>query len=143
MGLFDGLFGGKKEYPPLDQSGSAAGNLESLRAPLTEISGSINDSLEVIPAENSAYVFFGKPPKKFGIVWIEEGDRIVNFKSLIEQKGLSEVRVGMLSQQLGQIYTTHKDEPRYSSRIGEREIVVIPSQALFADLKKVVEDASG
>jgi hypothetical protein len=143
MGFFDKFLGGGKEYPPIDQSSSASGQLESLRSPLDEIAGSINDALEVIPGENSAYVFFGKPPKKFGIVWVEEGDKIVNFKNLIEEKGISEVRLGQLSQNLGQVYSDHKDEARFSARIGDREIVVTPSPNLFNKLKEVVAETIG
>ena len=110
---------------------------------MKEIAGSINDDLEISPAANSAYVFFGKPPKKFGVVWIEEGGKIVNFKSLVEEKGLSEVRLGMLSPELGKAYASHKDEARFTSTIGGREVVVIPSDALFSDLKKVVHEAIG
>ena len=140
MGFFDSLFGGGKDYPPIDQSSTAAGQLESLSSPLKEIAGSINDTLEVIPGDNSAYVFFGKPPKKFGVVWIEDGDKVINFKNLIEEKGISEVRLGALSQDLRQVYINHKDQARFTAKIDEREIIVTPSNMLFDDLKKVVDE---
>jgi hypothetical protein len=37
-----------------------------------KLAGETKDPLEVVPAEDSVYIFVGKPPKKFGIAWIEQ-----------------------------------------------------------------------
>ena len=139
MGILGKFFGGKHDYPSLDSSDPAAKQLESVRPPLEKLAGEINDPLEVVPAEDSVYVFVGKPPKKFGIAWIEDGDKIVNFKSLVEEKGLSPTRLEALSEELKKAYIAHQDKPRYVTRISDREVVVIPSTSLLNDLKSVVE----
>jgi hypothetical protein len=55
-------------------------------SPLEKLAEKTNDPLEIVPTENSAYIFVGKPPKKFGALWIENGDKIVNFRSLADER---------------------------------------------------------
>jgi hypothetical protein len=93
----------------------------------------------VVPADDSVYVFIGKPPKKFGIAWIEDGDKIVNFKSLVDEKGLSPDQLQNLSEELRKAYIAHQDKPRYTTNIRDREVVVIHSASLVDNLKGVVE----
>jgi hypothetical protein len=143
MGILEKFFGGKQDYPPLDQSTTAAKQLESVRSPLEKLAGEISDPLEVVPADDSVYIFVGKPPKKFGVAWIEEGDKIVNFKSLIDEKGLSPTSLHRLSEQLKSVYVGHQDKPRYSTKVNNRDVVVIPSKSLLNDLKGVLEQTVG
>jgi len=143
MGILGKFFGGKHDYPPLDGSTPAAKQLESVRSPLEKLADETKDPLEVVPAEDSVYIFVGKPPKKFGIAWIEDGDKIVNFKSLVEEKGLSLTSLNRLSDELKQAYIAHQDKPRYVTRISDREVVVIPSASLLNNLKGVVEQTIG
>ena len=93
--------------------------------------------------QDSVYVFIGKPPKKFGIAWVEEGDKIVNFKSLVDEKGLSPDKLQNLSEELRKAYIAHQDKPRYVTKISDREVVVIPSKSLLNNLKGVVEQTVG
>jgi hypothetical protein len=143
MGILGKLFSGKHDYPSLDSSAPAAMQLESLRPPLEKLAAETNDPLEVVPAQDSVYVFIGKPPKKFGIAWIEDGDKIVNFKSLVDEKGLSPDSLQNLSEKLGKAYIAHQDKPRYVTKISDREVVVIPSTSLFNNVKGVVEQTVG
>jgi hypothetical protein len=143
MGILGKFFGAKLDYPPLDSSTLAARQLESVLSPLENLAEKTNDPLEIVPAEDSAYIFVGKPPKKFGILWIEEGDKIVNFKTLADEKGLSPNSLLQLSNELKKAYITHQDEPRYVTRISDREVVVIPSTSLLDDLEGVVAQAVG
>ena len=143
MGIFGKLFGDKHDYPSLDSSAPVAKHLESVRPPLEKLAGETNDPLEVVPAEDSVYIFLGKPPKKFGIAWIEDGDKIVNFKSLVDEKGLSQPSLDHLSEELRKVYIAHQDKPRYVTRISDREVVVIPSTSLLNNLKGVVEQTVG
>jgi hypothetical protein len=96
-----------------------------------------------VPAEDSVYIFIGKPPKKFGVAWIEDGDKIVNFKSLVDEKGLSPTSLQNLSAELRKAYIAHQDRPRYVTTISDREVVVIPSKSLVSNLKGVVEQSVG
>ena len=139
MGILGQFFGGKHNYPSLDSSTPAAKQLEAVRPPLEKLANETRDPLEVVPAEDSVYIFVGKPPKKFGIAWIEDGDKIVNFKSLVDEKGLSQDSLQNLSEKLRKAYIAHQDKPRYVTRISDREVVVIPSTSLLNNLKSVVE----
>ena len=141
MGILGQLFGGKHDYPSLDSSDPAAKQLEAVRPPLEKLARETKDPLEVVPAEDSTYVFVGKPPKKFGIAWIEDGDKIVNFKSLVDEKGLSPDGLQNLSAKLRKAYIAHQDKPRYVTRISDREVVVIPSTSLLDNLKSVIKQA--
>jgi hypothetical protein len=141
MGILGKFFGAKYDYPPLDSSALAAKQLETVLSPLEKLAEKTNDPLEIVPAEDSVYIFIGKPPKKFGIVWIEEGDKIINFKSLAEEKGLSPNSLLQLSEDLKKAYIAHQDEPRYVTQISDREVVVIPSTSLLDNLKGVVAQA--
>jgi hypothetical protein len=143
MGILGKFFGTKLDYPPLDSSTPAAKQLESVLSPLEKLAEKTNDPLEIVPAEETTYIFVGKPPKKFGILWIEEGDKIVNFKSLADEKGLSPNSLLQLSDELKKAYIAHQDEPRYVSQISDREVVVITSTSLLHNLEGVVAQAVG
>ncbi len=143
MGILGKFFGTKYDYPPLDSSALAAKQLESVLSPLEKLAEKSNDPLEIVPAEDTVYIFVGKPPKKFGIVWIEEGDKIINFKTLADEKGLSSNGLLQLSDELKNAYIAHQNEPRYVIQISNREVVVIPSTSLLNDLKGVVAQAVG
>lgn len=143
MGIFGKMFSNKLDYPSLDSSAPAAKQLESVRSPLEKLADEIKDPIEVVPAEESVYIFVGKPPKKFGIMWIEEGDKIVNFKSLVDEKGLSPTRLNHLSEELKKAYIAHQDRPRFVTRVSERDVVVIPSTSLMNNVKAVVEQTVG
>jgi hypothetical protein len=110
---------------------------------LKKLAEETKDSLEVVPAEDSVYIFIGKPPKQFGVAWIEDGDKIVNFKTLVEQKGLSASSLDNLSDELRKAYVAHQDKPRYITNVSDREVVVIPSTSLVNQLKGVVEKTVG
>ena len=142
MGILEKLFGGKNDYPSLDSSAPVAKTLESVRPPLEKLAAE-TAPLEIVPSEDSVFIFIGKPPKKFGIASIEDGDKIVNFKSLVEEKGLSATSLNNLSEKLREGYIAHQDEPRYMTKISDREVVVIPSASLLGSLKGVVEQTVG
>lgn len=143
MGILGRFFSGKRDYPPLDSSAPIAKHLDSVRPPLEKLANEIRDPLEIVPAEDSVYVFYGKPPKKFGIAWVEGGDKIVNFKSLVDEKGLSPTNIEKLSEALRKTYIAHQDKPRFVTRISDRDVVVISSASLFNNLKGVVEETVG
>lgn len=141
MGFMDKLFGGSsKEYPPLNKEEPAAQKLDELRQPVEKLISEINDPLEVVPGEETAFFFIGKPPKKFGVAWVGKDGKVINFKSLVEEKGLSMISLERLSDRLKAIYIEHQNEPRYSTTIQDKQIVVTPSEGLKADIKKVIDE---
>ena len=143
MGFMDKLFGSSKEYPPLNKEDPAAQKLDALRQPVEKLVSEINDPIEVVPGNETAFFFIGKPPKKFGVAWVGKDGNIVNFKSLVEEKGLSVVSLEKLSDQLKSVYIKHQEEPRYSTIINDKQVVVTPSETLKSDIQKVIKDAVG
>jgi hypothetical protein len=97
----------------------------------------------MVPGNETTFFFIGKPPKKFGVAWVGMDGNIVNFKSLVEEKGLSMISLEKLSDRLKEVYVNHQDEPRYSMTIGGKQVVVTPSETLKADIRKVIEETIG
>ena len=133
MSLFSKLFGKNLDYPPLDESNPAAEQLAAIREPLQKLASEVSDPLEVIPSEGTAYVFVGKPPKKFGLAWIHDGE-ISNFKTLVEEKGLKPSALQSIVEELTAAYERSGGAARYVSTIGEKQLVVTPNE----DLEKTV-----
>jgi len=139
MGILGKFFGAKPDYPALNSSDPAAAYLESIRSPLKKLTAMTNDPLEIVPAEKSAYIIIGKPPKQFGIAWIEDGKNIVNLKTLVDEKSLSPDKLQQLNEGLRKAYITHQEKPRFVTQIGNRDVVVISSASLLDNLKGVVD----
>lgn len=143
MGIMGKLFGAKVDYPALDASAPAAKHLKTVNSPIKQLLDETSEPLEVVPAEDTTYIFIGKPPKKFGIAWIEGSDKVVNFKSLVAEKGLTAENLESLSDDLKQAYIEHEDKPRFTARISDRDVVVIPSESLQNSLRNVVKETVG
>ncbi len=140
MGILNKLFQTKKSFPELDQNSPSARYLKQMQDPLTKLVSDTPDAIEVIPSEKKAFAFIGKPPKKFGVAWVGEDGKIVNFKSLVEEKGLRADQLEQLSGRLREIYINHKSEPRYCTVIQNRKVVVTPSEPLLKEVKEVIEE---
>ncbi len=140
MGFLDKMFGSKKDYPTLDQNDPTTNHLNAFRQTLEELISEVSDPLEVVPAKDSAFIFIGKPPKKFGVAWIEEDGKIINFKTLVNEKGLSMISLEKLSDKLKDVYVRHQEEPRFSTTIKDRQVVVTPSSSLLSDVKEVIKE---
>lgn len=135
MSVFGKLFGRNLDFPPLEESNPAAQQLAAIREPLQKLASEVSDRLEVIPSQGTAYVFVGKPPKKFGLVWIHDG-KVSNFKTLIQEKGIEPRTLESLVDKLKTAYKQSGEATRYVSRIGERQLVVTPN----AELEKTVHE---
>jgi hypothetical protein len=140
MGFMDKLFGSEKEYPPLNMNDPAAQKLDALRQPVEKFVSEVKDPIEVVPGNETAFFFIGKPPKKFGVAWVGKDGKIVNFKSLVEERGLSIISLERLSDRLKAVYIQHQEEPRYSMTIQDKKVVVTPSETLKSDIRKVIDD---
>src|SRR5210317_997659 len=140
MGFMDKLFGSSKEYPPLNMEDPAAQKIDALRQPVEKFVSEIGDQLEVVPDDETAFFFIGKPPKKFGVAWVGKDGKVVNFRSLVEEKGLSPISLEHLSDRLKEVYINHQDDPRYSTTINDKQVVVTSSETLKSDIKKIIED---
>jgi len=138
MGMFDKLFGGTQDYPPLPADNDAMARLEELKEPLEELAGKVRDHLEVVPAEHEAYVYLGHPPKRFGIAWIHDG-KLDGLKELVDENHLSQAQTQKLVRALGTAYEHASDAPRYSAELAGKKVVVIPSRELGQEVHEIME----
>lgn len=140
MGFFDRLRAGKKEYPALDGTSLAADRIEKIRDHLESLSKMVHKPLEVIPGEDGSYIFIGKPPKDFGVAWIE-GSKLHNFKTLVEDEGVNPQELQRISEGLRKAYEENQDDARFTTKIGKKEIVVTPSEEFRAQVREIIHQA--
>lgn len=144
MGFFDSLFGGgKKEYAPLDASSPAAQLIGNMQQPIEDYVKATDDTMEIVPTDDTAYVYLGKPPSQFGIAWIEKDGKVNNFKTLISEKGINENKITRMVGLLRKAYEDSQSTTRYSHEIGGKKIVVAPCEDLAATVKKVIDETVG
>ena len=138
MGFFDKLLGKDDNmFPELDASSHIAQRIDRFRNKLEELASEVQDPLEVIPSDDAAYVFIGKPPKKFGIAWIKDG-RICNFKTLAQEKGVHEMKLMMMSEELRKAYENNERADRFSTNLGNQKVVVTDSEAFLQELRQII-----
>ncbi len=137
MGMLGNLFGTEKHLPPLEASSEAAMRLEKDREILEGFAKRVTDKLEIVPAGRGFYVFVGKPPGTFGIVWFHDGKES-NFKTAMKEHGLSPEKAQMLSDELRDAYKQHKEAPRYAWTLAARPVTVTPDPMLAADVQRII-----
>ena len=138
MTLFSRLFGKNPDFPPLEENNPAAKQLAAIQGPLQELAGEVSDPLEVVPSEGTAYVFVGKPPKKFGLAWIHDGC-VSNFKTLMQEKGIKPSAIQGIVEQLTTAYESSGGAARYVSKIGDKQFVVTPNDRLGEKVHEIME----
>ncbi|MFH2057687.1 MAG: hypothetical protein ABIJ59_02160 [Pseudomonadota bacterium] len=141
MGIFDKLFGGKKEYSPLDPNDPIFEQLNGIRQPLEDLANQTKDSLEVVTADKSTYVFIGNPPKQFGIAWVQDG-KVYNLKTLAAKEGLSPIKLQKTSEKLSEAYKRSEKDARYSTQIGGCSLTVAASETLGKEVDHIIHTAS-
>ena len=132
-----GLFSKKLNYPELDADNPASELVQEFEGPLQELMGQVSDPLEVVPADDHAYVFIGKPPKKFGVAMIEDGS-VQSFVAAAKEKGLDPARIQMLNEQLRDAYMHNLDAQRYKTSVAGKEVVVTPCTQLDQEVKEIL-----
>ena len=138
MSLFGNLFSSKPDYPAIDPASVAASRIAEIRGQLGELAGQVKDPLEIVPAEHAAYVFIGKPPKRFGLAWIHDG-KISGLNTLVEEHGLKPLEVEEVVDQLRDAYERNTDVDRFSATVQERDVVVTPSPELEKEVHEIIE----
>jgi hypothetical protein len=138
MGLLGNIFSSKPDFPALDPDCAAAARLAAVEQQLHELAGEIKDPLEVVPAEHAAYVFIGKPPKKFGLAWIHEG-QVSGLNKLVEEHGLKPAEAGKVVEQLREAYERAADEKRFLATVQDLDVVVTPSPRLEKEVHEIIE----
>jgi len=138
MSLFGNLFSSKPDYPAIDPSSTAASRIAEVKAQLGELAGQVKDPLEVVPSEHAAYVFIGKPPKRFGLAWIHDG-KISGLNTLVEEHGLKPLEVEKLLEQLREAYERNADVSRFCASVQDRDVVVTPSAKLEKEVHEIID----
>jgi hypothetical protein len=138
MSLFGNLFSSKPDYPAIDPSSTAALRIAEVEAQLVELAGQVKDPLEVVPTEHAAYVFIGKPPKRFGLAWIHDG-KISGLNTLVEEYGLKPLEVEKMLDQLRDAYERNTDVSRFCATVQDRDVVVTPSAKLEKEVHEIID----
>ena len=133
MGFFS------RKYPDLDSSSAAAEQIQEVEESLKELIQQVSDPIEVVTSKDHAYVFMGKPPKKFGVAMFEEG-KVQGFVALAKEKGLEQPVVLKINQKFRDAYEQNMDAKRYKTSIAGKEIVVTPSTKLAEEVAQIVSD---
>ncbi len=141
MGIFDKLFGTKKTYSPLEPTNPLSKQLDDIRQPLENLASQANDTLEVVPSSNATYVFIGKPPKQFGIAWVQDGE-IFNLKSIADKKHLSASLIEKTTGELSKAYKRSQEAKRYSTTVGSYSCLVTSSESLGQDVDSIIRSVS-
>lgn len=134
-----GFFNKKLKYPELDSTDPANGQLHNMEGPLQDLMGQISDQLEVIPSDDHAYVFIGKPPKKFGVAMIEQG-QVQNFIAAAKEKGLDQAAIHDLNEKLREAYMHNMDAQRFKTSVGGKEVVVTPCEQLDQEVQQIMNN---
>jgi len=141
MGMLDKWFGGRPSYPVLPADNQAKAVLDECQNELEELTHRVRENMEIVPTEHAAYVFLGKPPKRFGIAWVHDG-KVGSLKELAEENNLSPAKVDKLVDQLREAYEHASDAQRYTAHIGNKDVVVIPSTGLEHEVHDIIEGAT-
>jgi len=138
MSLFGNLFSSKPDYPAIDPTSTAASRIAEVETQLGELAGQVKDPLEVVPARQAAYVFIGKPPKKFGLAWIHDG-KINGLNTLVEEHGLKPLEVNKVVDQIRDAYKRNADVSRFCTTVKNRDVVVTPSAELEKEVHEIID----
>jgi len=140
MGFFDRIFASSKGYEPLDEQSQAADRIEKIRDQLESLSSQVHKPLEVVPGDEGSYVFIGKPPKNFGIAWIEDNE-LHSLKTLMDQ-GAKPEELKALTEKLRRIYEANQENARYAAKVGKTNVVVTPSETFRNQVSDVIHRAT-
>jgi len=136
-----GFFSKKLQYPELDSNNPAAEQVQEFEDQLQDLMSQVKDPLEVVPAQDHAYVFIGKPPKKFGVAMIEDG-AVQSFVVAAREKGLDQARIQMLNEQLRDAYLHNMDAERFKTSVAGKEVVVTPCTQLDQEVREILGSMS-
>ena len=140
MGFFSNMLGGKSKYPDIPADNPLASQVEQIKGPLQTLMEKVKDPLEIVPADGYTYIFIGKPPKRFGVAWIKEGE-LNNLQLIAKEKGIGAAEMQDISEKLGSAYEQCNDAPRYTANIADREVIVTPSTDLTKKVDQIIGEA--
>ncbi len=132
-----GFFNKKLQYPELGEDSPIAEKVHDVEESIKTLMGQVSDPLEVVPAEDHAYVFIGKPPKKFGVATIMDG-KVQSFIAAAKEKGLDQVAIQRLNEQLRDAYMHNMDAQRFKTSVNGKEVVVTPCDQLDEEVGRII-----
>jgi hypothetical protein len=138
MGLLGKLFSSKPDFPAIDPASAAAARVARIEQELHHLAETVREPLEVVPAQSAAYVFIGKPPRKFGLAWID-GDKVKGLNTLVEEHGMKPAEVARLVDQLREVYERNSDADRYTATVKDVDIVVTPSSRFENEVHEIID----
>ncbi len=136
-----GFFSKKLEYPELDSGNPAAEQVNEFEDQLQDLMGQVKDRIEVVPAQDHAYVFIGKPPKKFGVAMIQDG-AVKSFIAAAKEKGLDQAQIQKLNDQLRDAYMHNMDAQRFKTNVAGKDVVVTPCSQLDQEVRDILGSLS-
>ena len=140
MGFFKEMLSGHKQRPELDAASPAARRLAEMNPELEELTRQVHDKMEVVPGTQRSWVFIGKPPKKFGLAWIED-HQVKNLKTLVTEKGIPQERMTRIVEELREAYVQSESEPRFDAKVAGKRLQVAPSQRLEHEVEEIIHRA--
>ncbi len=132
-----GFFSKKLQYPELGEDSPAAVQVHDVEESIKSLMGQVSDPLEVVPSDDHAYVFIGKPPKKFGVATIMDG-KVQSFIAAAKEKGLDQAAIQRLNEQLRDAYMHNMDAQRFKTRVNGKEVVVTPCDQLDQEVGQII-----
>jgi len=130
-----GFFNRKPSYPELTADDPAAQQIRSLESSLRELMGQISDPLEVVPAGGHAFVFIGKPPKRFGMAMIDS--EVHSFVAAAQEHGLNQAEMQKINEELREAYLDCQDTQRYQTNVEGKPVVITPSRQLAQKVEQI------
>ena len=138
MGLLGKLFSSQPDFPAIDPQSTAADRVAKVESELHELANKVKEPLEVVPAQAAAYVFIGKPPRKFGLAWIHDG-KVSGLNTLVEEHGLKPPQVAEVVDRLREVYERHQGISRYTAKVKDVEVVVAPSSRMEQEVHEIID----
>ena len=132
-----GFFSRKPNYPELDSNNPAAEQIQEVEEPLKDLIQQVSDPIEVVTSKDHAYVFIGKPPKKFGVALFENG-KVQGFVTMAKEKGLEPAVALKVNEKFRKAYEQNMAAERYKTSIAGKEIVVTPCTKLAEEVAQIV-----
>lgn len=130
-----GLFSRKIKLPELSPDTRAAQQINAIEGGLRELITQISDPLEVVPADGHAYVFIGKPPKRFGMAMVDES--VHSLVSSAREHGVDQAQLQKINEKLREAYLHCQDAPRYQASVDGKAVVVTPSPQLAEEVSEI------
>lgn len=139
MGFLGKLMGKADNLPSINPDVPEHRMMESFKKHIKVLLENVEDPIEVLPYEDKAYVFVGKPPKQFGFMWMDD-KYINNLKGVVKEKGMSMADLGRISEDIRTVYTNNRDMlKKYSWKVDNAQVIIISSDTLGQGLKRIVD----